>query len=265
MTFANSPSVGHPSQVASEILEACELAIARGQPSMSEGTNPRLHRVLNQFLPMELATNAARPSLVAFGLWATVLLASAGAAYLLVKPWGFLQPRDLDSYFVAWSFLLTLCFVLARPSKLSLPGWALSDLVSAKARCMVLAELTESEIASVQFFVGYAEAGTRRRISALWWITGAVWAVSAYLLQKGFEGRDGSMFATAVLPLIGSLLCAGLIASYSRSVSQVHGMAYALLLDRLAQVRSATVRSASRVRRNGRQMRLPVGARRRGP
>jgi hypothetical protein len=192
--------------------------------------------------------SSARAPLRAFGTW-LLLLAAGGALVLALKPTGFIQAKDLGSYFAAASLLLTLCFVLARPSVLGFSGWSPLDLASAKERCPVLMDLSDAEIPAVQFFVGHAASSIQRRVVTLWWIAGSIWAATAFLVQKGIEASDGNMVGAAVLLLLAALMSAGLIALYTRSTNQVHGLAYALLIDRQADLRRIQAQGALRKQR----------------
>lgn len=248
---AGLSTTAQPFEIAASMLEACEIAIARGRTR--KASKPKATRLLNHMLPMELAATAARSSVLAFLKWLAVVLGGAAVAYGLIKPTALVTPQNLDSYCTAFFVLVTLCFVLGRPSTLSFSGWSAADLLAAKERCSALEQLDEATLPAVQFFVQYAEALTRRRIAALWWIAGATWATSVYFAQKGFEGKDGGMIAFALIPMISVVLCAGLIASYARAVNQVHGLAHGMLLDKQGRLLAAAKADASRTRHTARR------------
>jgi hypothetical protein len=181
-------------------------------------------------IPVELIMAAATPSLTAFAYWLLFLLAAAVLFYLVVKPLGWFAPQSIDGYFYAVSLIATLCLILGRPSALGLPNVNGHALSAARMRWPEPGELSDSERAAAQFLVNLAGTASQRRVVALWWVTGATWALSAYLLEKGFEARDGSLLSYALAPTLVSLLIAGLTSAYGRSVNHVHALAHALLL-----------------------------------
>lgn len=228
---ADEPAL-QPFQAAQAVLHACELAVARGKPSASGDTRSRFLWLTERSLPVELVLRAGQPSVRTFFAWLGLFLLGAAVAYGVLKPSGWISDKDFNAYFQASAALLTLCFVLSRPSAHGFPGWHASDLQYAKQRCSVLPDVCEADIDAVQYFVEHAIAGTRRRVSALWWLTGATWAIAVYLAQKGLDAKNGNMLGFALLPTICAALGAGLIAIYARSIDHVHGLARALLFDR---------------------------------
>ena len=233
-----------PLVIATLALRTSELAIARGRPRQgsrrgttkgwSEGT-----------IPIELVFTAATPSVIAFAWWLLSVLIAAALAYLVLAPLGWFAPRSIDGYFYAFCVIGTLSLVLGRPSALGLPDVSGVALEAERMRWPDSEELSDSERVTAQFFVDLAAVAAQRRVVALWWVTGATWALSAYLVQKGFEGKDGSLLSYAVGPTLVSVMIAGLTAAYARSVNHVYALAHALLR---ARVMAAPASAAGRRR-----------------
>lgn len=228
---ADAPAMQH-FQVAQEVLHACEIAIARGKTVAPKGIRSRLRCLSERSLPIELLLRAGRPSILTFSVWAGLLLLLTVVAYGFLKPTGWILDKDFDVYFQVSATFLTLCFVLSRPSVHGFPDWRASDFQNAKQLCSVLVKVQEADIEAVKYFVDHAIACTRRRITALWWLTGVIWAIATYFAQKGLETKDGSMLGFALVPIIFAAFGTGLVASYARSIDHVHGIARALLFDR---------------------------------
>lgn len=184
-------------------------------------------------MPIELVFTAATPSLTAFACWLLFVLFAAVLAYVILKPLGWFTSQTIDGYFYAFCVIGALCLVLGRPSAFGLPDADGGALNAARMRWPESEELSDSERAAAQFFVKLADTTAQKRVVALWWATGATWALSAYLFQQGFEGRDGSLLSYAVGPTLVSLTIAGLTAAYARSVNHVYALAHALLLPRV--------------------------------
>lgn len=180
-------------------------------------------------IPIELLLAAAKPSVAAFAYWLLFILSAAAVTYWIVKPLTSLAPHSVDGFFQAVCLMASLCLILGRPTDLSFPDVNGAALEAARLRCPNLGALRDSERAAAQFFVNLAANACQRRVVALWWATGAIWALSAYLIQKGFEARDGSLLSYALLPVLISFMSAGITAGYARSVNHVHGLAHALL------------------------------------
>lgn len=153
-------------------------------------------------------------------------------AYGMIRPLAWFRPSDIDSWYLACAYLVTFCFVLGRPSVTAFPGWTTSDVTAVRLRFAQLTEMTDRDLCEVRFFVGIAESASRRRIVALWWIVGSVWALSAWLAQKGFETPNANMLTSALIPFLFCMFFAGLIAAYTRAVSHVYGLSYTLLMTR---------------------------------
>lgn len=217
-----------PLVIATLALRASELALARGRPRHGSGKSP-IRTWSEATLPVELVFTAATPSVTAFAYWLLFLLSSVVLTYLIVKPLGWIAAQSIDGYFYGICAVATLCLILSRPSALGLPDVNGGALSAARMRWPESGELSDSERAAAQFYVNLAANASQRRVVALWWVTGATWALSAYLLQKGFEARDGSLLSFAVAPTLISLAIAGLTAAYARSVNHVHALAHALL------------------------------------
>ncbi|AYQ27470.1 hypothetical protein DT070_05150 [Polaromonas sp. SP1] len=81
---------------------------------------------------------------------------------------------------------------------------------------------------------------------------GSVWAVSAWMVTKGFDLKQGEIISYAILPAIGCLLLSGLVAAHTRAVSNVYGLCAILLMDRQTSIASKaqadSKRRPSRVR-----------------
>ncbi len=246
MTVKSTKPEAHA--VAKLLLEACELGVTRGRPSHRSGH----HRLASWFakhsLPLELTFSSGHSTLRALCAWFALVVSSCIALHA-IKQTGFVRPEDLDAYFPTWICLITLCFVLARPSALGFAGWHHSDMAASRVRFPQLLELNEHEIPTVRFFVSHAEAAMRRRLTTMWWGIGVVWAIAAYLVKQGLESKDGNLLAIALVPVVLSLFCASLVASYSRSASRVHGVAQGLLLEREAQLRHLHGKGQERRRR----------------
>lgn len=245
-----------PFQAAQAVLHACELAVARGRPAASDGTRPRFVWLTERSLSIELVLRAGQPSIRTFFAWLGLFLLGAALAYGALKPSGWISDKDLNAYFQILALFLTLCFVLSRPSAHGFPGWHASDLQYAKQRCSILPEMGEADLDAVQYFVDHAIAGTRRRVSALWWLTGATWAIAAYLAQKGLDAKDGNMLGFALLPTICAAFGAGLIALYARSIDHVHGLARALLFDQQSALKNLMQMREARKWRRARRPQL---------
>lgn len=153
-------------------------------------------------------------------------------AYGMIRPLAWFRPSDIDSWYLAGAYLVTFCFVLGRPSVTAFPGWTASDVAAVSLRFTQLTEMNDRDLSEVRFFVGVAESASRRRIVALWWIVGSVWALSAWLAQKGFETPNANMLVSALIPFLFCMFFAGLIAAYTRAVSHVYGLSYTLLMTR---------------------------------
>lgn len=180
-------------------------------------------------VPVELVLTAATPSLAAFAYWLLFVLFAAVLSYAVLKPLGWVALQSIDGYFYAACVIATLCLVLGRPSALGLPDANGIALRAARLRWPESGELSDSERAAAQFLLNLAASASQRRVVSLWWVTGVTWALSAYLLQKGFEARDGSLLSYALLPTVVAVTSAGLTAAYARSVNHVHALAHALL------------------------------------
>lgn len=178
-----------------------------------------------------------------------MLLGAALIAYGVVRPLSWFRPSDVDGWYFAGAYLVTFCFVLGKPSVTAFPGWSASDITAAQHRLTVLADMTERDLIDVRFFIGLGEAASRRRIVALWWVVGSVWALSAWLAQKGFDKSDGNILASAIVPLVFCMFCAGLIAAYTRGVSQVYGLSYSVLMAHEAELSRASQAKTGRLSR----------------
>ena len=219
-------------QVAQGVLHACEIAIARGKTVAPKGIRSRLRWLSERSLPIELLLRSGRPSVLTFLVWAGLCLLLTAVGYGILRPTGWMLDKDFDVYFQVSATFLTLCFVLSRPSVHGFPDWHASDLQNAKQLCSVLVNVHEADFDAVQYFVDHAIACTRRRITALWWLTGVIWAIATYFAQKGLETKDGSMLGFALVQILFAAFGTGLIARYARSIDPVHGVARALLFDR---------------------------------
>lgn len=217
-----------PLVIATLALRTSELALARGRPRQESGRGST-KTWSEGTLPVELVFVAATPSVTAFAYWLLVVLSAAVLTYLVVKPLGWFAAQSIDGYFYGICVIATLCLILSRPSALGLPNLNGGALGAARMRWPESGELSDSERAAAQFYVNLAASASQRRVVALWWVTGATWALSAYLFQKGFEDRDGSLLSYAMAPTLVSLVIAGLTAAYARSVNHVHALAHALL------------------------------------
>lgn len=243
-----------PLAIASLALRTSEMALARGHPRKGASQCP-IKTLSEGTIPIELVAAAATPSFTAFACWVLFVLAAAVLCYLVAKPLGWIAPQSIDSYFYAVCVIATLCLIFGRPSTLGLPNVNGHALSAARIRWPESVELSESERTAAQFLVNLAANASQRRVVALWWVTGATWALSAYLFQKGFESRDGSLLSYALAPTLVSLAIAGLTSAYARSVNHVHVLAHALLLPapkKLHVSADARRRLRSRLPRNRR-------------
>ena len=233
-----------PLDIATLALRVSELALARGRPRKRYLQAPG--KVWSEVtIPVELVMAAATPSAAAFASWLLFVLVAAALSYWVVMPLGWFEPQSINGYFYAMCFIAALCLVLGRPSTLGFPDVNGSALSAARMWWPESGELSDSERAAAQFLVNIAASATQRRVVALWWVTGATWALFAYLLQKGFEAKDGNLLSYALAPALVSLSIGGLTAAYARSVNHVHALALALLLP---PHRAARIRRTGRVR-----------------
>jgi hypothetical protein len=61
---------------------------------------------------------------------------------------------------------------------------------------------------------------------------GIGWALTAYLGQRGFEARDGTLLGMALMPLLITAFALALVTNYGLGVSAVFSLAKALLAQR---------------------------------
>lgn len=220
-----------PLVIATMALRASELALARGRPGKRH-LQAQDNAWAEVTIPLELVLTAARPSAMAFAFWLLFVLIAAAVSYLLVKPLGWFNPQSIDSYFSAACFSASVCLIFGRPSALGFPDVNGTSLRAARMRWPASGELSDQERVAAQFLLNLAAGASQRRAVALWWVTGATWALSAYLVQKGFESKDGNLLSYALPPALVSLFIGGLTAAYARSISHVHALAHALLFPR---------------------------------
>lgn len=241
-----------PLEIANNALRASELALARGRPH--KGRSQAESKAWSELtIPVELVLTAATPSAAAFACWMLLVLIAATLSYLIVKPLGWFEPQSIDGYFYAMCLIAGLCLIFGRPSALGFPEGSGSTLRAARMRWPESEELSEQERAPAQFLLNLAAGASQRRVAALWWVTGATWALSAFLVQRGFESRDGSLLSYALAPALVSLFIGSLTAAYARSVNHVHALAHALLLPRPEAPRLAPTRRSLKVRMNSRR------------
>lgn len=237
-----------PFEFAKDLLQACEEAVARGMPYKIK-PDKRAAWLISLPVSLELLGVGAQPRFFVFLKWSTVLAVVALLVHGVADATGWFDQRELDGFFGAIAILLSLCFVLTRPSEIGFAGWQAEDARAAIARSSLFLQIQMGDLPEIRHLVEYASQRVAQRISALWWATGAVWAVAAFMTQRGWEAKDGTMLGTALLPVLLATLLAGLISSYSHVMERVRGLARTLLAERESQIRSAAVSTRARARR----------------
>ncbi len=217
------------------LIECCELAITRGDP-----------RPIPKWIPKLLVAWSASAELIAAGGYAAVMtfaawcgLALAGTLVYAVLRWTqWITPQDLHGFFLALLVLATICVVAGRPSKTAFPGWAAKNIASAKQRFPELVHLDTKDLEAIRYFIIIAQESSKRRTTALWWMIGSIWAVSAWMITKGFDLKQGEIISFAIFPALVCFFLAGMVAAHTRITSNVYGLCATLLFDRQSDIAS---------------------------
>jgi hypothetical protein len=169
-----------------------------------------------------------------YGWFAVILIAYAarqGVASLNV-----VDLRTLDGAVYALLIVSTVALLLSAPSHFSRTGYDAKALARTFDSVVSCLPRTEHEFSFVNEHLRRGEESLKRRIVALRWTAGAMWAIALYIAQRGVDHASGDWLAAAFVPIAIAGFVSLCLAAFERGVASTFALASGVLYKRRAML-----------------------------
>ena len=227
-----------PTEIAQALLASAEMHYTRiPLPDGSSGLGEWLRRPIFVMAGAEGAMQGAV-------IW--VVLAVVAAALIFGLEITTLDVAEQSRHYFLTVTLLTGVFTLTHPSRLAFLHIDRATVQAVADKCELLASATPGDLDACDRILVASEKICGRRLTVLWFVPASCWGAALFLFQHAFSAPSADVGAAATVALV-ALLAAGVVASYSRAVWTVFGMASAVVeLQRQRLTRLALESSTSR-------------------
>lgn len=209
-----------PTEIAQELLASAEKHYVRLPiPDGSSGIGEWLRR------PFFVVAGASG-AMEAAAIWCALAVVAALAIFSLGI--GSDDAAEQSRTYFLTLTLLTGLFILTHPSRLAFLHIKPATVRAVAGSCELLASADLGDLDACDRILAASEKMCGRRLTVLWFVPASCWGVSLVLFQLAFAAPTPDVTSAAGFALV-ALLLAGVVASYSRAVWTVFGMASAVV------------------------------------
>ncbi|MGQ4582483.1 hypothetical protein [Lysobacter sp. F60174L2] len=209
-----------PTEIAQELLAVAEKHYVRIPiPDGSSGLGEWLRR------PFFVAAGADGV-MQATVIW--IVLAVVVAVFIFGLEVSSADGAEQSRHYFLTLTALTGLFTLTHPSRLAFLHIKPASVRAVAHRCELLASAGLGDLDACDRILTSSEKICGRRLTVLWFLPASCWGVALLLFQLAFSAPSPSVTMAVAFALV-ALLLAGVVASYSRAVWTVFGMASAVV------------------------------------
>lgn len=207
-----------PTEIAQALLASAEMHYTRiPLPGGSSGIGEWLRRPI-------FVLAGAEGAMQAVVVW--IVLAVVAAVLIFGLEISTADVAGQSRHYFLTLTLLTGLLALTHPSRLAFLHVDRATVKAVAENCRLLALATSGDLDACDRILVASEKICSRRLTVLWFVPASCWGAAIFLFQRAFSTQPADVGAAVTVALV-ALLVAGVVASYSRAVWTVFGMASA--------------------------------------